>query len=109
MKIAANTTFVLQDGTEVTVGELFEVFNQFRFRPILPNEDKHLYELRKQRHIKCFNILDRRGKFWYNDLTDEQYVELKNWRQAWLDVTETLIEPATPKWINNKLEGEQIL
>lgn len=75
-------------------------------RPIDNNELK--IALRKERAIKCFPVINR-GKFWYECLTDEQVVELKNWYWAWLNVTETLIIPVEPEWLNNKLTKEEII
>lgn len=109
MKFSSNTVIVCSDGTTFTFGNIIELLRKLSFRDILPNENEHLYILRKNRFDKCFRIIDNRSKLWYNDLSDEQYTELRNWRQAWLDVTDTLIEPETPSWINNKLEGEQLL
>lgn len=109
MKISANTTIVINDELEVKFSELIDVYFKHRFRDILPGENEKLYKFRKNRFEKCFKILDNRGKYWYNDLTIEQEEELKLWRQKWLDVTETHIEPETPTWINNKLEGDEIL
>lgn len=57
-----------------------------------------LHNLRENRSKKCFNVLDR-GQVWYNTLTDEQRQELQEWYQAWLDVTDTLVEPETPEWL----------
>lgn len=58
------------------------------------------------RETKCFPVINR-GVLWYNKLTDEQYTELTNWYNAWLDVTETLVIPDTPVWINEKLFNEE--
>jgi hypothetical protein len=33
-------------------------------------------------------------------LTDTQKQELQVWYQAWLNVTDTLIEPVKPAWLN---------
>ena len=46
----------------------------------------------------CFPIINR-GQLWYNNLTNEQKDELSKWYNDWLNVTETLIEPKTPKWL----------
>ena len=53
---------------------------------------------RKKREDKCFKILDR-SKFWYDSLTADETKELKEWYNKWLNVTETLEEPETPKWL----------
>ena len=64
--------------------------------------------LRNRRAKECFPIVNR-GQLWYNMLTIEQFSELFNWYNAWLDVTETLSVPEMPSWINKKLEGEELL
>ena len=67
-----------------------------------------LYNLRTRREKECFPIINR-GKLWYNCLTDDQIAELNDWYFAWLNVTETMIVPVKPQWLDNKLErGEQI-
>lgn len=63
---------------------------------------------RKERERICFPIINR-GKLWYDTLTSEQYLELKRWYEDWLNVTETLKVPATPKWVYEKVEKEEIL
>jgi hypothetical protein len=54
--------------------------------------------LRNIREIECFSIINR-GKLWYDTLTPEQISELNEWYRAWLEVTETLVEPKKPEWI----------
>lgn len=55
-------------------------------------------ELRAKRETECFSIINR-GKLWYDTLTPEQTEELNEWYRAWLEVTETLVEPTKPEWI----------
>lgn len=57
-----------------------------------------LERLRIQRATECFPIINR-GQLWYETLTDEQKTELKEWYNAWLDVTETLVVPTKPSWL----------
>ena len=64
--------------------------------------------LRDEREKVCFSVINR-GRLWYNRLTTEQYAELEIWYQAWLDVTDTLVRPLQPTWLNDKLEMEEIL
>jgi len=33
-------------------------------------------------------------------LTEEQIQEYNEWRQAWLDVTETKVKPEKPEWFD---------
>jgi hypothetical protein len=70
------------------------------------NDKESLQEFRKLREKECFPIVNR-GKLWYNCLTDEQLTELRDWYFAWLDVTETKVIPKKPKWLENKLIGEE--
>jgi hypothetical protein len=65
--------------------------------------------LRQKRERVCFPVINR-GQLWYNQLSSEQYVELVNWYHAWLDVTNTLVAPKAPAWLNKKLtQKEEIL
>lgn len=59
---------------------------------------QHLEELRINRKSKCFSIINR-GQLWYETLSDEQKEELKLWYMDWLNVTETLVEPTKPEWM----------
>lgn len=56
-------------------------------------------ELRFKREKACFPIINR-GELWHNRLTADQKKELDAWYQAWLDVTNTKVLPATPTWLN---------
>lgn len=64
--------------------------------------------LKKRREEECFSIINR-GKMWYDQLTEEQYLELRQWYFDWLNVTETRIIPTRPVWLNQKLEQEEII
>ena len=61
-------------------------------------KDIQIEELRNKREIECFSVVNR-GKLWYDKLKAEQVQELDNWYMAWLDVTETLVEPQKPDWL----------
>ena len=65
-------------------------------------------QLREMREKVCFPIVNR-GKLWYNCLTVAQLSELDRWYHDWLNVTETLIIPIEPEWLNRKLREEEIL
>ena len=67
--------------------------------------NRKLNELRKRREIECFSVINR-GKLWYNKITSEQEIELTNWYNAWLDVTETGVIPVRPDFIDKKLIEE---
>ena len=68
-----------------------------REKLILIEEQKNL--LRRQRQIECFNTINR-GVLWYDMLNEKQKEELRAWYQLWLDVTETLVIPERPSWLN---------
>ena len=63
------------------------------------NNERLADELRFQREKKCFPIINR-GALWYERLSEEQKAELDAWYQAWLNVTETLVIPENPSWLN---------
>lgn len=78
---------------------------------IMIKNNKHIElknKLRERRKLECFPVINR-GKFWYDKLTLQQYQELKVWYQKWLDVTESLVVPEEPYWLNLKLEEEEII
>lgn len=54
--------------------------------------------LRHLREIYCFSVINR-GKLWYDNLTEEQTLELDKWYKDWLNVTETKVIPEKPEWI----------
>jgi len=62
-------------------------------------QEEVLAELRNKRETECFSVVNR-GQIWYDTLSSEQKQELKNWYQAWLDVTGTKTIPAKPNWLN---------
>ena len=62
--------------------------------------ERELASLRFQRENVCFPYINR-GYLWYNRLTVEQKEELEIWYQAWLNVTDTKVIPATPEWLAN--------
>lgn len=64
----------------------------------IPTKEEVLDGLRERRNVECFSIINR-GKLWYDTLTQEQLVELNNWYNAWLNVTQTEIIPTKPTWI----------
>lgn len=69
-------------------------------------QDKDI--IRARREVECFKVINR-GKLWYESLTQEQCIELRSWYYAWLNAPETGIVPTRPKWIDQKLEREEIL
>lgn len=55
-------------------------------------------ELRRRREMECFPVINR-GYLWYMQLSDEQLKELNEWYKDWLNVTETLLVPQKPEWM----------
>lgn len=55
--------------------------------------------LRARRERECFRFTDR-GMLFYDSLSEEKLAELKAWRTAWLNVTETKVIPKRPEWLN---------
>lgn len=62
-------------------------------------EEIEIENLRIRRENECFKICDR--AVWYDCLTAEQKKQVKAWRKAWLDVTETKEIPEVPSFIEN--------
>lgn len=56
-------------------------------------------ELRDRRETECFAIINR-SPLWYDALSSVQHKELKEWYDAWLNVTETLVVPERPNWLH---------
>ena len=54
--------------------------------------------LRRLRNNRVFPIINR-SNWWYNSLTQLQKDELQLWYKKWLDVTETLVIPERPTWL----------
>ena len=75
---------------------------------IIVNTEKELNTLRELRAKECFPVVNR-GKLWYDCLSAEQLIELRDWYFNWLDVTETRTMPIAPSWLNVKLQGEEQL
>lgn len=64
----------------------------------LYTEEEYINNLRAKRETECFPIINR-GQLWYDTLSEQQIVELKEWYIAWLNVTDTLVMPIKPKWV----------
>ena len=56
--------------------------------------------LRVRREKECFSVVNR-GWIWYSTLTLSQWRELRTWYIAWLKVTETMIPPDRPSWVDD--------
>lgn len=70
-----------------------------RISEIKLNNEKEI--LRSRREKECFSYVNR-GSLWYEKLSGDQKVELQLWYDKWLDVTDTLIVPIKPEWLENK-------
>lgn len=81
----------------------FPFFHDWKYNRETKEWSLEIYDednwLRLCRKRKCFDILDNKSNMWYQMLTDKQNAELKTWYQAWLDVTDTKVQPSTPEWL----------
>ena len=65
--------------------------------------EKHLdeelkAEYRQRREKECFAVVNR-GQLWYEGVSITQLLDLRQWYQAWLNVTETMVGPEKPTWL----------
>lgn len=61
-------------------------------------EELLIKDLQFKRECICYPIINR-GQLWYNGLTDSQKMELQQWYEKWLDVTNTKVIPVKPIWL----------
>lgn len=80
--------FRLQDGRLVYDAEAYEAH--------VTEEIKAEYRIRREK--ECFAVVNR-GQLWYENITLQQMVELRRWYKAWLNVTETMVVPEKPAWL----------
>lgn len=80
--------FQLLDGKLVYNGEAYEAH--------AIEETKS--ELRHRREAECFSVINR-GQLWYEGVSLTQLFELRQWYKAWLNVTETMVVPEKPAWL----------
>lgn len=71
--------------------------------PHVQTEEQRKASIRANREEKCFPIINR-GKLWYDTLTKQQHSELAVWYRAWLDATDTMVEPDDLSWVNASVE-----
>lgn len=57
-----------------------------------------LYTLRSLRNEEFSKFDKYQLMLFWEELSSEEKLEYRDWRKAWLDVTETLIEPKRPEW-----------
>lgn len=55
-------------------------------------------EFRLRRETECFSVINR-GQLWYEGVSITQLLELRQWYKAWLNVTETMVVPERPAWL----------
>lgn len=55
-------------------------------------------EFRLRRETECFSVVNR-GQLWYEGVSITQLLELRQWYKAWLNVTETMVVPEKPTWL----------
>ena len=81
--------------------------NQLDNHPMLYTDEelKKEYQrkiLRERREVECFPYVNR-GELWYEVYvnTEEKKAEFKQWYLDWLNVTETLVAPDKPEWLDD--------
>ena len=89
---------VLRQELKIENNQLVVVNKNLTAEQLQEVEKIELNQLRAQREEECFPVINR-GQLWYNQLTQEQIVQLNTWYQAWLDVTATKIIPTKPSWL----------
>ena len=55
-------------------------------------------EFRLRRETECFSVINR-GQLWYEGVSITQLLELRQWYKAWLNLTETMVVPERPAWL----------
>ena len=105
--------WIIEDGIEIEdsnlEAEFFNnTFSDYQYidgkiikdeaKSIITKTEQFIEELRGRRKTECFPIINR-GDLWYSRLTEEQLNELNIWYDAWLNVTETLVVPEKPNWL----------
>ena len=65
-------------------------------RMLLSEAKKDEFRLRREK--ECFSVINR-GQLWYEGISLTQLLELQKWYQAWLNVTETMVVPEKPTWL----------
>ncbi len=80
--------FRLQDGQLVYDADAYEAH--------VTEEIREEYRLRRE--TECFAVVNR-GQLWYEGVSLTQLIELRQWYKAWLNVTETMVVPEKPTWL----------
>lgn len=87
-----------------SINELGHRTGTLKLVPHVQTEEQIKANIRANREKKCFPIINR-GQLWYDTLTEQQHNELAVWYRAWLDATETMVEPNDLDWIKINTEG----
>lgn len=87
-----------------SINELGHRTGTLKLVPHVQTEEQIKANIRANREEKCFPIINR-GQLWYDTLTEQQHNELAVWYRAWLDATETMVEPDDLDWIKINTEG----
>lgn len=87
-----------------SINELGHRTGTLKLVPHVQTEEQIKANIRANREEKCFPIINR-GQLWYDTLTEAQHNELAVWYRAWLDATETMVEPDDLDWVKLNIEG----
>lgn len=79
---------------QLTDGNL--VYNADEYNAVQTEEQQRIF--RKRRETECFAVVNR-GQLWYEGITLQQMLELRQWYKAWLNVTKTMVVPERPAWL----------
>lgn len=93
----------VQEVKDIEAKDAYDEYEDIQvYIPYTPTELQKikLDSLREQRDVECFPVINR-GQFWYDTLTNKQKLELSVWYQDWLNVTDTMIVPTKPNWLDN--------
>ena len=71
-------------------------FDSEQNETLLSEAQKNEFRLRREK--ECFSVINR-GQLWYEGISLTQLLELRKWYQAWLNVTETMVVPERPAWL----------
>lgn len=89
------------DSPKVEAKEAYDEYEDCLYIVPLTIEERK-DRLRGKRQAECFSVLDR-SQFWYDNLTEAEKTELKEWYTAWLHVTDTMEIPNKPEWLEERL------
>ena len=82
------TAYKVRDGTAAFDSE----------QSALQEQERVKEDYRQRREIECFSVINR-GQRWYEGISIQQLLELRQWYKAWLEVTETMVVPEKPTWL----------